>query len=48
MEDFLERFAQVNAAGEREFTVVREGLIVALLSVSCGLGVLVGVWWDES
>jgi hypothetical protein len=34
MEDFLERFAQVNEAGEREFTVVREGLIVALLSVS--------------
>lgn len=47
MEDFLERFAQVNAAGEREFTVVREGLIVALLSIGTLLGAIVGRYFSD-
>ncbi|KAJ9113075.1 hypothetical protein QFC20_001962 [Naganishia adeliensis] len=43
MEDFKRRFAQgPNAAGEYEFSVVREGLVVALLSIGTLIGALVG------
>lgn len=39
MEDFKRRFAQgPNAAGEYEFSVVREGLVVALLSIGTLIG----------
>ncbi|KAI5452213.1 hypothetical protein NCC49_001148 [Naganishia albida] len=43
MEDFKRRFAQgPNAAGEYEFSVVREGLVVALLSIGTLIGALIG------
>lgn len=39
MDDFKRRFAQgPNAAGEYEFSVVREGLVVALLSIGTLIG----------
>jgi SP family sugar:H+ symporter-like MFS transporter len=39
MDDFKRRFAQgPNEAGEYEFSVVREGLVVALLSIGTLIG----------
>lgn len=42
MPDFLNRFAQLNEAGVREFSIVREGLVVGLLSIGTLIGALVG------
>ncbi|KAK6708134.1 hypothetical protein SNK04_009094 [Fusarium graminearum] len=41
MPDFLDRFAQTNSNGEKEFSTVRSGLIVALLSIGTLIGALV-------
>lgn len=40
MPDFLQRFGQVNAAGDYYFSNVRSGLIVALLSIGTLIGAL--------
>ncbi|KAI5778536.1 general substrate transporter [Geopyxis carbonaria] len=40
MPDFLRRFAEQRATGEYEWTTVREGLIVGMLSIGCLLGSL--------
>ncbi|PHH62443.1 hypothetical protein CDD81_7162 [Ophiocordyceps australis] len=42
MPDFMDRFGQTNAQGERYFGTVRSGLIVALLSIGTLIGALVG------
>jgi hypothetical protein len=47
MEDFLDRFAQTNAAGEKEFSVVREGLVVGLLSIGTLFGAIVGRYFSD-
>lgn len=41
MPDFLDRFAQTNSNGEKAFSTVRSGLIVALLSIGTLIGALV-------
>ena len=41
MPDFLQRFAQTTAEGEYEFSNVRSGLIVALLSIGTLIGALI-------
>ncbi|KAK7428471.1 hexose transporter hxt5 [Neonectria magnoliae] len=41
MPDFLDRFAQTNSDGERAFSTVRSGLIVALLSIGTLIGALI-------
>lgn len=41
MPDFLNRFGQTNAEGERVFGTVRSGLIVGLLSIGTLIGALV-------
>src|SRR5687768_7166027 len=42
MEDYLERFGEVNTAtGERYFSAARQGTIVGLLSVGCLFGCLI-------
>ncbi|KFH42250.1 Hexose transporter-like protein [Hapsidospora chrysogenum ATCC 11550] len=41
MVDFLDRFGQTNSEGERYFSTVRSGLIVALLSIGTLTGALV-------
>lgn len=47
MEDFLDRFAQTNSAGEKEFSVVREGLVVGLLSIGTLFGAIVGRYFSD-
>ncbi|RMZ77171.1 hypothetical protein DV737_g4506, partial [Chaetothyriales sp. CBS 132003] len=42
MPNFLDRFGQTNSRGERYFSDVRSGLIVALLSIGTLIGALVG------
>lgn len=42
MPDFLDRFGQTNDEGERYFSTVRSGLIVALLSIGTLFGALMG------
>lgn len=45
MDDFVLRFAQCHTPGDLstcKFSVVREGLIVALLSIGTLIGALVG------
>ncbi|KAM0420285.1 hypothetical protein ACHAPT_011946 [Fusarium lateritium] len=41
MPDFLDRFGQTNSKGEHVFSVVRSGLIVALLSIGTLIGALI-------
>lgn len=41
MPDFLDRFGQTHASGERYFSTVRSGLVVALLSIGTLIGALV-------
>ncbi|KAF5617598.1 major facilitator superfamily transporter [Fusarium tjaetaba] len=41
MPDFLDRFAQTNSKGEKAFSTVRSGLIVALLSIGTLMGALI-------
>ncbi|TVY79603.1 Hexose transporter 2 [Fusarium oxysporum f. sp. cubense] len=41
MPDFLDRFAQTNSKGEKEFSTVRSGLIVSLLSIGTLMGALI-------
>lgn len=40
MQDYLERFGEVNADGTRYFSAARQGTIVGLLSVGCLIGCL--------
>ncbi|GAA94684.1 uncharacterized protein L969DRAFT_87595 [Mixia osmundae IAM 14324] len=40
MRDFLERFGETNTSGGVQFSNVREGLIVGMLSIGSGLGAL--------
>jgi len=47
MQDFLDRFAQTNSAGEKEFSVVREGLVVGLLSIGTLFGAIVGRYFSD-
>lgn len=47
MPDFLNRFAQTNSAGEKEFSVVREGLVVGLLSIGTLFGAIVGRYFSD-
>jgi MFS family permease len=47
MPDFLNRFAQTNSAGEKEFSVVREGLVVGLLSIGTLIGAIVGRYFSD-
>ena len=47
MDDFLQRFAQCTDRAVVEtckFSIVREGLIVALLSIGTLIGALLGSW----
>jgi SP family sugar:H+ symporter-like MFS transporter len=41
MPDFLDRFAQTNSKGDKAFSTVRSGLIVALLSIGTLMGALI-------
>jgi len=41
MPDFLDRFAQTNSKGEKEFSTVRSGLIVSLISIGTLMGALI-------
>jgi hypothetical protein len=47
MPDFLNRFAQTNSQGEKEFSVVREGLVVGLLSIGTLIGAIVGRYFSD-
>jgi SP family sugar:H+ symporter-like MFS transporter len=47
MEDFLDRFAQTNSNGEKAFSVVREGLVVGLLSIGTLFGAIVGRYFSD-
>jgi SP family sugar:H+ symporter-like MFS transporter len=41
MPDFLDRFAETNSDGQKEFSTVRSGLIVGMLSIGTLIGALV-------
>lgn len=41
-EDFIDRFAQTNSSGEKEFQPIIKSLIVSLISIGCLIGSLSG------
>jgi SP family sugar:H+ symporter-like MFS transporter len=47
MPDFLNRFAQTSPSGTKEFSVVREGLVVGLLSIGTLFGAIVGRYFSD-
>lgn len=40
--DFIDRFGQTNAAGEKEFEPIIKSILVSLISIGCLLGALSG------
>lgn len=48
MDDFLERFAQTKSDGTHEFSTIRSGLIVSMLSIGTLFGALTGQYVSDS
>lgn len=40
--DFINRFAQTNSAGEKEWQPIIKSLVVSLISIGCLIGALSG------
>ncbi|KAF7539123.1 hypothetical protein G7Z17_g12490 [Cylindrodendrum hubeiense] len=50
-EDFIDRFGQTNAKGQKEFQPIIQSLVVSLISIGCLIGSLSGAytadWWGR-